>query len=221
MPKSKKGNAQSLKTLGSQFHIYCEDEKTEVNYFNACKSAFINEHRKLVVVEKSKVNDPLKLVEFVVDEKDKFPRGDVFWVVYDRENAEQEPDHKYAQAEKLAKKHGINIALSNVCFEQWLLLHFVYSTAAYKSFEDLKKNSPLKNHLAKIGIVNYDKGCADIFKLVNQNDGLNKAIENSEKLEKYMLDRALPGKIAAYQVNPMTQIHLLLKAINDFLGLTN
>ncbi|WP_405021879.1 RloB domain-containing protein [Klebsiella pneumoniae] len=41
-----------------------------------------------------------------------------------------------------ANRHGINIAISCVCFELWLLLHFGFTTKV--SYDNLVLSSPLK-----------------------------------------------------------------------------
>ena len=157
-------------------------------------------------------------MEQAVQTKKKAPKNDVFWVVYDRESARKYSDERHLKAREKAASNGINVALSNVCFEQWLLLHFEYSAAAYYSYDDLMSRSTLKAKLNQLGIEKYDKGCADIFKLVGQNNGIQKARDNARKLVKAMAGEAEFGKEAPSYLNPYVEIHLLLDTMDNFVS---
>jgi hypothetical protein len=52
---------------------------------------------------------------------------DECWCVFDVEWPKNHPN--LAQALQLAKDHGIRLAVSNPCFELWLILHFEDQTA--------------------------------------------------------------------------------------------
>lgn len=52
---------------------------------------------------------------------------DEIWCVFDVESPKSHPNLLNAIA--LAKKNGINLAISNPCFELWLILHFEDQTA--------------------------------------------------------------------------------------------
>ena len=137
------------------------------------------------------------------------PPGDTFWVVYDRESKHKYADVLHAETRSIADSHDINIALSNVCFEVWLLLHFENGIGPFENFDDLWHRSPLKKHLP-----HYQKGDHSLYpKLKN---GLASARENAESLNKRTRDGSDPRERFPHQWNPYTDIHKLLSAIDQF-----
>jgi len=66
--------------------------------------------------------------------------GDSVWVVADGDVNYNNPDPITAKdsllskARKMADAKGIQIALSNPCFEFWYLLHFQYTTKFFKDY---------------------------------------------------------------------------------------
>lgn len=215
MPKKKpKATLQPKKIL----HIYCEGEKTEPNYFKAYIALKFpgGQHRKVVMVEKTKKNTPVQLVDVAVAAKKGHGNfdGDEFWVVYDREAKAKYSDELHANARKKADDNGVNVALSNVCFEIWLLLHCQECTAPYQSCGDFLTNSPLKSKLKEIGIDDYEKGQATISsELVGKHV---QARENAAKMNQTSLKSAAANIDQPHLINPYTEVHLLLDAIDAF-----
>lgn len=217
MPKKKpKAVLQPKKFL----RIYCEGEKTEPYYFNAYIAHKFpgDQGRKVVLVEKTNKNTPVQLVNVAVAAKKNAVNleGDEFWVVYDRESPAKYPDAKHAEARNKADANGVHVALSNVCFELWLLLHCQPCAAPYQSCDDLLSNSPLKMRLKEDGIENYAKGEPKIFsKLVKK---YAEAKDNAEKMNEVSLKSAA-SNISVDQphlLNPYTEIPLLLDAMDAF-----
>jgi len=208
MRKRRKNNDKELAPV---FHIFCEGEKTEPYYFRGYIEKFFPGNRR-IRVEKTNKNTPKQLVEEAVKSKNdkNFPEGDIFWVVYDRENAAKYSDTLHLEAYQLAKANVVNIALSNVCFELWILLHFEMSTASYSSCDDLIKNSALR----KEHIKNYDKGDKKIFDEIFDriDDAKSNAISMNEGIEK----TADHSWKKPYQLNPFSDVYKLLDAIQDF-----
>lgn len=215
MPKKKKSGTRSVAPV---LHIFCEGEKTEPNYLEKyIQTNFAGDRtRNVIKIEPTKKNTPVQLVDEAVQRKksDDCPKNDVFWVVYDREAVSKYPDTLHETAFQKAKKHGINIALSNVCFEIWLLLHFKDNTASYSCFKNLMTSSDLKKEMGKVGLANYDKGNSSIFDYVQHGIGPAKA--RSVNMNQLTLASAIAGKSKPYQLNPYTDMHLLLEAINVF-----
>ncbi len=215
MPKKKpKSVLQPKKFL----HIYCEGEKTEPNYFKAYIALKFpgDQGRKVVMVEKTKKNTPVQLVDVAVAAKDNPVnlKGDEFWVVYDREAKAKYSDDLHANARKKADDNGVHVALSNVCFELWLLLHCQQCTAPYQSCDDLLANSPLKAKLKEIGIDNYEKGQATISsELVGKHE---QARENAVKMNQNTLTSAPANIDQPHLLNSYTDVHLLLDAMDAF-----
>ncbi len=215
MPKTRKTNGQ--KKLAPVLRIYCEGEKTEPNYFNsyleiACPG---NRRLRVIKIEKTSKNTPVQLVKEAVNAKnDKdCPEGDIFWVVFDREGEAKYPKILHQQAYDIAQSNGVEIALSNVCFEVWILLHFETSTAAYSSYDDLKNNS----NLCKSHIKNYDKSDKNIFKVLSSR--IDDARANAIAMNKSTKDAADPSWTNPYQWNPFSDVYKLLDAIDKFSGI--
>jgi hypothetical protein len=214
MPKKRKKSEQiPLPTL----RIYCEGEKTEPIYLNGYLRSLPSQTRKTVVsVEATKKNTPVQLVEVAIAAKasPKSLPEDEFWVVYDRESTSKYPETLHAKAMDKAVGNGINTALSNVCFEYWLLLHFVETSAPYSSFEDLRKNSPLNDEVKKRCGVDYEKSTRDLFSKIQPD--IVPARARGSKLNAAGVKSADLNKDRAYQVNPFVGMVLLLDAIDAF-----
>lgn len=214
MPKPRPNKARPVPR---KMHIYCEGEKTEPNYFQGYLDSLEDMAlRNVVKIEDTSKNTPRQLVEEAVNSKNSgnFPAGDVFWVVYDRESKQKYPDRLHDEACTLARDHDINIALSNVCFEQWIVFHFSNSDACYNSYDDLLANSCLKQKIKQLTGKKYDKGYKNIFDLV-KND-INKAKKIATAINKRTLSAAPHGVTKAHLLNPYTDIPKLLDAIDTF-----
>lgn len=103
--------------------IFCEGEASEPDYLNALKrmpeirnSTAIN----LVIDPSSGV--PLDLVKKAALRKRSDPEIDECWCVFDVEWPKHHPN--LDRALRIASAEGIGIAVSNPCFELWLILHF-------------------------------------------------------------------------------------------------
>jgi len=205
MPK--KRNTQSLK-LSPRLHIFCEGEKTEPIYL----TRYIERQypgTTLVPIHKTPKNTPIQLVEVAIKSKqdDHNPDDDIFWVVYDREAKNKYPDRLHAEAHVTAKSHGIHIALSNVCFEVWILLHFQKTVAPYTSYTNLKQKSKLRTYIR-----NYDKAKIPCF----SGDKIDTARKNAKILNKQTINGADSTWKSPHQWNPYTNVYELLNAIDAF-----
>lgn len=213
MPKKKKGTSKKVDPV---LRIFCEGEKTEPQYLRGFINQFFSKHRRILVVEKTDKNTPLELVQVAIDSKRYGSEDDVVWVVYDRESVHKYSHEKHAEARKLADDNGINIAFSNVCFEYWILLHFIDTSACYQSCANLLSESKLKAELKKIGINNYEKGLATLFDSIKDN--LQLAIERAEKIIANHKKTAEVGKEAPHFLNPYVDFHHLLIDMDNFIN---
>ena len=119
---------RNTRTEKRTFLIYCEGLRTEPDYLEALKEVPEIRNRASaevrIVYEKSG-HPPMNLVEAAVggpgveNEDDEI---DEIWCVFDVEWPTNHP--KLDKALQLAHSHGIRIAVSNPCFEYWLILHF-------------------------------------------------------------------------------------------------
>lgn len=215
MPKVKKRQVIPLPPV---MHIYCEGTNTEPIYLRRYLDTFWagDRRRSLVQIEDTKKNTPVQLVEVASKHKnsDSCPEGDEFWVVFDRESDGKYPDEFHARAAADAKSQGINIALSNVCFELWILLHLRANTAPFKCFDDLMGSSDLKAQLKRVGIQKYDKSDADLFDKIK--GGIADARARAKKMNSATIAAAPKGVHEPHKLNPYTDMYKLLDAIDAF-----
>lgn len=211
MPKPRGAANKPVKPI---LHIFCEGEKTEPNYLNGYLGKFHSGNRRLNVikVEKTKKNTPVQLVNEAIKKKKASISSDCFWVIYDRESPLKYPDSLHKNAFDKADSKQINIAITNVCFEVWLLLHFVEVSAPYINCDDLLKNSPLKTKLKENGITKYEKSDTTIFPILEDH------IQTAKKRAKKMNNTTRKGSYNSepYKLNPYTNVYMLLDAIDKF-----
>ncbi|NJP89490.1 RloB domain-containing protein [Nonomuraea sp. FMUSA5-5] len=107
--------------------IYCEGRGTEKIYFCGLRSTLRAANVDVRVVPTK--GNPHSIVRYAINDTGlarrseiDFQRGDQVWCVFDVEAPQCHPGIE--EAEKLASKYGIKLAVSNPCFELWLLLHF-------------------------------------------------------------------------------------------------
>ena len=101
--------------------IFCEGEASEPDYINGLKNLPQVRRRTSVQIEIDPGHGvPLTLVRRAV-ERATDPEVDECWCVFDVEWPKHHPN--LAQAIDLATTHGIKLAVSNPCFELWLILH--------------------------------------------------------------------------------------------------
>jgi hypothetical protein len=189
--------------VNSVLHIFCEGS-TEEAYFEAYKRKI---HCAAVVIEHSHHGDPKGLVAEAIKAKEGSPANDIFWVVYDAEELSQRNKlRSHSEAFQAANRNGINIAFSAICFEVWLLLHFIPNPSMFlqpsKAVKELQKY-----------IKNYKKG--DLNILTTLLDKLSAARLNAASLAQRQ-QRNNPD-VPMYEYNPYTTVHLLLDAIDGML----
>ena len=211
MAKRNKSKRPERKIL-PKLHIFCEGEKTEPNYLRHYLSLCGGNDTprdSVVIIEKRKKSTPVQLVEEARGKKESYPPCDKVWVVHDRESPTKYDDSLYHQVQQKAEAKGIRVALSNVCFEVWLLLHFQSNCAVYTSCSDLLNKSTLK----KTHIPKYEKNfdCStitftQIFQARLRAKQLNSATKNgADRQWRY-----------PYQWNPYSDVYKVLDEIDIF-----
>lgn len=107
--------------------MFCEGEASEPDYVSALKRLPHVRGNTSVDVEIDPAQGvPLTLVQRAV-ERSRDDEVDECWCVFDVEWPLNHPH--LDQAIRLADEHGIRLAVSNPCFELWLILHFEDQTA--------------------------------------------------------------------------------------------
>lgn len=214
MPKPRK---RSVERPHRTLRIYCEGAKTEPQYLKAYIATLDTQNRKSVIeVEDTRKNTPVQLVEEAIRAKssrESLP-GDEFWVVYDRESPAKYPDSKHAEAMTKARAAGVRVAITNVCFEYWLLLHFAETSKPYECYEDLRKNSALNDGIKNALGCDYEKASRRIFSALEKFFPV--ARQRATNLNERARETAPPGKSEPYHMNPYIGFVDLLDAIDNF-----
>lgn len=207
-----KGNIK----VDNKMYIFCEGEKTEPYYISAYVEDRVSHKTKVINIPNTKKNTPLQLVDEAIAKKNSKSTisGDVFWVVYDHEAVNKITKEKHQQAWDKAIRNGINVAISNVCFEFWILLHFEYTCSTFTSFLNLYNTSNLKKHLSKEGIDDYDKGNDELYFTISSR--IKTARKNAVKVNAQVLSTAPKGVDKPYELFPFTNVHELLDSIDSF-----
>lgn len=123
--KRRVGTRRPRKTL----LVFCEGERTEPEYLEALKREPSVRDMASVDLRVEFVpngSKPRTLVSKAADAHRRAVEGedeiDEFWCVFDVEWPDNHPGLK--EAIQQARQVGINLAVSNPCFELWLILHF-------------------------------------------------------------------------------------------------
>jgi RloB-like protein len=107
--------------------LFCEGQASEPDYINGLKRLpAIRANTALVIEIDPQQGVPLTLVERAV-ERSRDDEVDECWCVFDVEWPLNHPN--LAQAIQLARANRIRLAISNPCFELWLILHLQDHTA--------------------------------------------------------------------------------------------
>lgn len=182
--------------------VFCEGERTEPEYLNALK-------RERAVRDVAAVDlrvetghggaVPETLVSLAADARRRSAEEDgeidEFWCVYDVEWPRNHPGLKGALNK--AQQNGIRLAISNPCFELWLILHF----KAYGAWLDNDGARRLRRSLDGSG----DKGL-DAAKYMPLR---SRAVERSAELEA----RHSRNATIFPDDNPSSGMHHLIRSV--------
>jgi hypothetical protein len=111
--------------VGRRILVVCEGEQTERHYFNTLRQTFRLSTENLMV-RVAGGGSPEKIVDIAIQALTKASSSqpeaglDAVWVVFD---AERGGASRASHAVEAAVRAGVTPALSNPCFEFWLLLH--------------------------------------------------------------------------------------------------
>jgi hypothetical protein len=185
--------------------ILCEDKKSSLLYLKSFK--YDEEfRRKLTSVDieiyQPKNFSPMGLVSEAKIKKKKAKRDrnsyDQVWIVLDKDQ-----HLKIPEALSQARESKINYVLSIVCFEYWILLHFVQTTKAFYNCSELIKYITDKYYPI------YDKKTNCFYDL---KDKLPTALLNGQWLQKQVADDFARG-VKVYELSAYTNMHELVKVL--------
>lgn len=133
------------------FLIVTEGAKTEPNYFRALRNA-LRLSSVRIEISHSTQTDPVGLTQYAIklrDSRDREARNsdgvryDEVWVVFDLEEPAGPRRAQAHQARQLPRAKGIQFAVSDPCFEYFLLLHYESTTMAFSDCADVTKRLTL------------------------------------------------------------------------------
>jgi len=188
--------------------IITEDEKSSKIYFESFKKDE-KLKRQLASLEikviHPKNHDPVGLVSMAKELKIKAKRErnpyDEIWIALDKDG--------HANIDKAivtAKDNKIQVALSVICFEYWILLHFERTTRPFTKCDDIIR------YIKSKYIPDYDKK-NNYYPLLK--DKIKTAIENAKWLQN-QVDDDLNNGIKIQDLAAYTNVHCLVdKIINN------
>jgi len=181
--------------------VCCEGAVTEPSYLNDLKSKLRIRLVHIEVVPSG--SDPKTLVDGAVERKQQAERNarrekddnlkyDEVWCVFDVDAHEHIPD-----AKQKAGANKINLAISNPCFELWLLLHF----------QDQRGH--IERHQAQSACRGYMPGYEKEvpFDLVYPHH--QEAVDRAVALDQWQQEQGRTGE------NPSTGVHRLTERITE------
>ena len=180
--------------------IVCEGEVTEKQYLRG----FERTRRALIFKSRSLTNMVFQGLSWRSQSAEEGRRAegekrtgqlsdfDAVWCVFD---VDEHPN--VSEAKTMARDNGVELAISNSCFELWLLLHFRESPR----MQDRQRiQSMLKKHVPK-----YDKRIEfEVFR-----PHCETAMKRAAQMDQLAEDVTDPGR------NPTTGVYKLLKRIAD------
>ena len=193
--------------IAKRILIVCEDKKSSKLYFESFKKdEKLRRDLSSVDIEvvHPKDHSPVGLVKEAKRKKlkakrERNPYNEV-WMVLDKDY-----HANLDKALNMAKSIGINVALSVICFEYWVLLHFEKTTKHFRKCDDVI--SYIKNN----HFPEYEKNTNSYLML---RDKIEIAIKNGEWLLKQNQNDIDRGT-KIYQLAAYSDVHLLVKKLNN------
>jgi hypothetical protein len=192
-------------SISKRLLIVCEDEKSSKLYFESFKRDE-KLKRKLssvdIEVVHPKDHSPVGLVNEAKEKKKKATRDrnsyDEVWIVLDKDG-----HANLDQALITARDNKISVALSIMCFEYWILLHFEKTKKPFTKCDDII------SYIKKEHFINYEK---NINAYITLKDKIDKALERAVWLmnqNQNDLDRGTKiNDLSVY-----TDVHLLVQKL--------
>jgi hypothetical protein len=193
---------RGVRDLAKRFLIVCEDAKSAPAYFEAMKRHFNLSAASIRVAGSEGRSQPIQVVAKAIEIKRQAADPDSgtepfdeVWCVIDGDYG-----HKINNARTKAKANGVELAVSTMCFEYWILLHFEENDKATDDCAELVRNLRTK-HLRE-----YEKGKCDFREIVTS---VHDACQRAEKLRRPGIRR---GEHPEKQ-NPCSEVYKLVNAI--------
>lgn len=147
--RSKRGRSLKRRTSRRRelrtVYVFCEGEKSEPDYLGGIKRLEVVRGQVSLKIEVDPQSAaPKNIVERAI-KKISDPEIDECWCIFDVEAPRSHPNIE--KVVELALRKGVKVAVSNPCFELWLVLHrqdysaYVNTADIVKTSKDLEKRS--------------------------------------------------------------------------------
>lgn len=170
--------------------VVCGADKTESAYLSGLRDQQGVRSVDVRIVERPK--SPDQVVEYARDHCD-YRDFDETWCVVDVDHYETD-GQKITAASAVAAKAGIRLAVSNPCFEYWLLLHHAYTDAPFPRCDAVE--SRLCGYMPS-----YNKTALQFSDFA---DGVDEAITRAKRRD--------PSG-TAYKLNPSSGVWVLVESL--------
>ncbi|MEU6079029.1 RloB family protein [Streptomyces sp. NPDC047108] len=189
-----RGSAKPARNANKKFLVYFEGEETERLYVNGLRKLALS--FGIVIEPGPSYGEPLGLVKSARKRAREISKADPYdavWCIFDVEAPT--PHGGLDAALRLAKQSNILCAMSNPCFELWLVLH-VSEFAGYRTTAEMCR-------IAKSRISSYDSKSFD-FEEVSSRIGA--AVERARNL-----DEQYPDYVHRKEKNPSSSMWKLIE----------
>ena len=194
--------------------IAAEGERTEKIYFEALRAFARNSRVHIKILERDEENKHNSAPEYVMGQLTEYKNenaldpDDELWLVIDRDNWKQAALRVVAQ--KCAQDEAMHLALSNPCFELWLMLHLVDVASLsdkekkriFENKRDGASDPYLKREMRRLMKGSYNEAKYNAFVLVLY---VHDAIKRAEQLDVH--------KKARWPQELGTRVYLLAESI--------
>lgn len=188
MPRNPPTRRAGVRQAKHTVLVYCGGVRTEPEYLDALRLEHRNNAVSVRIVAEGA--DPERLVRRAAGHRNRQPGGfDEVWCVTDVD------EFDLTRAVALARKERVSLAVSNPCFELWLLLHHADCTSHCTGYDDVANR--LRKH-----VPGYDKCRLDFA--ATYREKVPAAVERARKLDP-------TGK--EFTANPSTNVWQLVERI--------
>jgi len=211
MGKRYPGRQRKRKRIKPIIRVFCEGSKTEYHYFSALRGLLKNKHAVLEVV-KGRGGDAMKVFRDAlhaaqaIPDSEHYP-GDQVYVVVDVEPHAIEKVAALRKALDHARDTSVQLAISNPCFEFWLLCHVVDADAAVKTLRTPREADDALKAACQSGKDDIHKhGDRIVPKLL---EGLDNAVARAERIE----EQHRASNVARIEANPHSEVYRIAKLL--------
>lgn len=162
---SPRRKAEARRSLRKRILVVCGGVRTEQDYFNGLRDYFRSSN--VIIKVRGDSRSPLHVVQKAADiYRSGSEDFDECWAVFDVDRFEIGP------AVTLARKHNVQVAVSNPCFEYWLLLHFC-DHGGYletKAVIERMQKYVARYDKARIRFADYESGVEEATRRARRHD---------------------------------------------------